>query len=594
MIVLRNLCKSFTLHGRHKVVADNINATFPSKVSVALLGRNGAGKSTLLRMIAGTSDPTSGEILSTGSISFPIGFGGSFHPDMTGAQNTRFVARIYGVDVDAMIDYVEDFAELGPHFHLPLRTYSSGMRSRLSFGVSMALRFDTYLIDEITAVGDSGFKKKSGAVFRERMKDAAGIFVSHSIGTVRELCKAGAVLENGQLTYFDDVEEAIERHNFNMDGPKAKAAAAVRKAALSVDPETDDPTAFPVDARMLFCIGAQYAGVDALSDHLRGHRACHFPQKRELHYFDILQGHAGKTLRRRQRSLAMLTERLEVGKIDENRRTLQLLAEETALLSIYTGGGSGEDRHRPYLDYLLRGRRHEQLICDFTPTYGHLTRSDFAEMAAIGTARFLFILRDPVDRLWAQIEANVPPPPPAEGKSPEKRKAEHVRACVQAARALLAGGKLHEMPEVDYGRTLRELEAAVVPGRLHYAFYETLFAPETLAGISRFLGISDQPPAQVPDLPVRLDMPVRLKRDLRQALSGVYDEMRARFGSALPETWRFGKPGRAGAAEDSAEDGPEDEDGADPATPLPAPDPADPPSPDLPPPDLPPAARPPT
>lgn len=216
MIVLENLTKSFFMNGVRKTVFSNVNAVFPTGVSVGLLGRNGAGKSTLLNMIAGTSSPTSGHILTDGRISFPVGFAGSFHPDMTGAQNIRFVARIYNVDTEELMDYVRDFAELGGHFHLPLRSYSSGMKSRLSFGVSMGLHFDTYLIDEITAVGDAAFKKKAEAVFLERMSRSAAIFVSHSVGTVRDMCTAGVVIEKGQLTYFDDVNEAIDRHVFNM------------------------------------------------------------------------------------------------------------------------------------------------------------------------------------------------------------------------------------------------------------------------------------------------------------------------------------------------------------------------------------------
>ncbi len=217
MIVLRNLSKTFVLDGHRKTVLDSINAVFPSRVSVGLLGRNGAGKSTLLRMISGAVAVSGGEILTDGQISFPVGFAGSFHPDLTGAQNTRFVARIYGVDTDALIDYVEDFAELGPSFHLPVRSYSSGMKSRLAFGVSMGISFDTYLIDEITAVGDAAFKKKSSLVFRERMETSGALFVSHSLSQVREMCQAGAVLEGGQLHYYDDVNDAIEHHLRNLD-----------------------------------------------------------------------------------------------------------------------------------------------------------------------------------------------------------------------------------------------------------------------------------------------------------------------------------------------------------------------------------------
>jgi len=216
MIQLQNLTKTFILKGQRKTVADNISLTFPSGVSVGLLGRNGAGKSTLLKMIAGTMDATSGRIVSTGTISWPVGFAGSFHIDLSGAQNTRFIARIYGVDTDELVRFVEDFAGLGEQFYLPIRAYSSGMRSRLAFGVSMGISFDTYLVDEVTSVGDAAFRAKSSALFRDRMRHAGAIVVSHGMGMIRTLCDAGAVLENGQLLYFDDVEEAIAHHERNM------------------------------------------------------------------------------------------------------------------------------------------------------------------------------------------------------------------------------------------------------------------------------------------------------------------------------------------------------------------------------------------
>jgi len=216
MIRLIDLCKTYRVNGVPTVVADNINATFPTGASVALLGRNGAGKSSLLRMIAGTMAPTRGRIMSDGAISWPVGFAGSFHGDLTGAQNVRFIARIYGVDTDALVDFVEDFAELGEHFRLPFRTYSSGMRARLAFGVSMGIRFDTYLVDEVTSVGDAAFRRKSEAVFMERMRESGAIVVSHNMGLLRRICAAGAVLEDGRLTWHDDVNDAIAHHEENM------------------------------------------------------------------------------------------------------------------------------------------------------------------------------------------------------------------------------------------------------------------------------------------------------------------------------------------------------------------------------------------
>ncbi|MFN3274139.1 MAG: ABC transporter ATP-binding protein [Paracoccus sp. (in: a-proteobacteria)] len=220
MIHLDRLCKTYTLNGRHQVVADNITMTFPTGSSLALLGRNGAGKSSLLRMISGAMLPTSGRILSTGTISWPVGFGGSFNGELTGEQNCRFVARIYAVDTDELINFVKDFAELGEHFNLPIRTYSSGMKSRLAFGVSMAVPFDTYLVDEVSAVGDASFKAKSNRIFKNRLANAGAVVVSHSMGLIREICDCGAVLENGQLSYFDDVEEAIAVHLDNMHRPR--------------------------------------------------------------------------------------------------------------------------------------------------------------------------------------------------------------------------------------------------------------------------------------------------------------------------------------------------------------------------------------
>lgn len=218
MIRLENLSKTFILKGRHKVIADNINVTFPTGVSVALLGRNGAGKSSLLNMIAGTLDSDSGRIVSTGTISWPVGFAGSFHKDMSGAQNVRFIARVYGIDSDSLVAFVKDFAEIDKHFHLPVRTYSSGMKSRLAFGLSMGIRFDTYLVDEVTAAGDASFKTKSRVLFNARLKESGAIVVNHSMAQVRRLCQAGAVLEKGKLAYYDDLDEAISHHIQNVGG----------------------------------------------------------------------------------------------------------------------------------------------------------------------------------------------------------------------------------------------------------------------------------------------------------------------------------------------------------------------------------------
>lgn len=216
MIRLSGVTKGFHMGGVTKMVARDATIDLPKGKSIALLGRNGAGKSTLMSMLAGEISPDQGEILINGSISWPVGFMGSFHPDLTGAQNMRFLARVYGVDTDELAAFVEDFAELGPHFHQPIRAYSSGMRSRLGFGVSMALHFDIYLIDEVTAVGDGAFSAKSSALFRDRMRTSSAIYVSHSMASVREVCDAALVLENGYIRYFGKVEDGIAQHERNL------------------------------------------------------------------------------------------------------------------------------------------------------------------------------------------------------------------------------------------------------------------------------------------------------------------------------------------------------------------------------------------
>jgi capsular polysaccharide transport system ATP-binding protein len=212
MIVFEDISKGFWVKGAYRPVIRNLNLTLPSGKSLALLGRNGAGKSTLLSMVAGTLRPDTGRIISDGSISFTVGFAGSFHGDLTGAQNTRFVARVYGVDTDELTAFVADFAEIGDHFHMPVRTYSSGMRSRLAFGISLGIKFDTYLIDEATATGDARFRKKSSEFFRARMAESSAIMVSHSMADIRNFCDAGLVLHEGGIEVFEDVEDAIKRH----------------------------------------------------------------------------------------------------------------------------------------------------------------------------------------------------------------------------------------------------------------------------------------------------------------------------------------------------------------------------------------------
>lgn len=167
-------------------------------------------------MVSGAAEPSEGQITTTGLVSWPVGFAGSFHGDLTGQQNCRFIARIYGVDTDELAQFVEEFAGLGMHFRLPLRSYSSGMRSRLAFGVSMGIAFDTYLVDEVTAVGDAAFRERSDRLFKARLRNAGAVVCSHSMPQIRLLCDAGLVLDEGQAYYYEDIDDAISHHTENM------------------------------------------------------------------------------------------------------------------------------------------------------------------------------------------------------------------------------------------------------------------------------------------------------------------------------------------------------------------------------------------
>ncbi|MGM0585147.1 MAG: ABC transporter ATP-binding protein [Pseudomonadota bacterium] len=226
MIRLENVSKSFPLERGRRVVLDDLSMTIPRGRSLALLGRNGAGKSTLLSLIAGSTKPDRGRVARRCRVSFPLGFSGSFHKEMTGAQNIRFVARIYGADVGELTEYVREFSELGPYLDQPVKVYSSGMKARLAFGVSMGIRFDTYLVDELTAVGDQTFKKKSRAAFERRLAESDVIMVSHNMRQLREYCDCGIVLEHGRVAVFDALEDAIARHLENMERDAARPAAA--------------------------------------------------------------------------------------------------------------------------------------------------------------------------------------------------------------------------------------------------------------------------------------------------------------------------------------------------------------------------------
>jgi capsular polysaccharide transport system ATP-binding protein len=208
MIELDNVSKIYPTHSGVNVVLDAVSFTFAPRKNVGVLGRNGAGKSTLLRVIAGTEQPDSGSVKRHGSVSWPIGFSGGFNGSLSGEENCRFVARIYGADVDEVVGFTQEFAELGEYFHMPVKTYSSGMRARLAFGLSMAVEFDAYLVDEVTAVGDARFQQKCRKAFQERSGRSSVIIVSHQLATIKDYCEHCAVLSRGRLHYFTSIDDA--------------------------------------------------------------------------------------------------------------------------------------------------------------------------------------------------------------------------------------------------------------------------------------------------------------------------------------------------------------------------------------------------
>lgn len=212
MIHINNITKSFmTPQGRHYLFRD-LNLVIEDKQSVGLLGRNGAGKSTLLRIICGLDEPDSGEVITDSTISWPVGVAGGFQGSLTGRQNVRFVCRLYssGDFIDEKIRFVQEFADLGKYFDMPVKSYSSGMKARLTFGLSLAFDFDYYMLDEAGAVGDAAFRKRSEEILQARREQAGFLMVSHNLGDIERNCDIGIVLMNQTAHVFTDTKEAIE------------------------------------------------------------------------------------------------------------------------------------------------------------------------------------------------------------------------------------------------------------------------------------------------------------------------------------------------------------------------------------------------
>jgi capsular polysaccharide transport system ATP-binding protein len=213
MLVFDRVSKFYRLKGIKKTILTDFSFKFPTNRNVGILGRNGIGKSTLMRLMAGIEPPDIGNVYRTLRVSWPLGFAGGFNGSMTGIENIRFVSRIYGQDTEKVIAYVKGFAELGTSLALPIKTYSSGMKARLAFGLSMAIDFDVYLIDEITAVGDADFKEKSKSAFIEKLASSQIYMISHSMNTIRQYCDCGLLLEGHQIRFFDNIDDLIAAYD---------------------------------------------------------------------------------------------------------------------------------------------------------------------------------------------------------------------------------------------------------------------------------------------------------------------------------------------------------------------------------------------
>lgn len=216
MIIGENISKKYpTRAGPPHWVFKDLSFTIPPCLNLGILGQNGAGKSTLLRIIAGTDHPTSGSVTRKVRVSWPVGFGGGLQGSLTGRQNAKFVCRIQGreKDADEIMQRMQDFAEIGSAFDEPVKTYSSGMKARLQFAMSLAFEFDVYISDEVTAVGDANFRQKALSHFRSLVGKAGLIMVSHNENTLRDYCQAGLLLHDGNAYWYDEIGDAIAAYN---------------------------------------------------------------------------------------------------------------------------------------------------------------------------------------------------------------------------------------------------------------------------------------------------------------------------------------------------------------------------------------------
>ncbi len=215
MITLENVTKFYDVKESRKYIFKNVSFSLPGGKNLGIIGRNGAGKSTFLRMLGGIDFPNSGRIESNMSFSWPIGLSGGFQGSLTGRENAKFVCRFYGKssrDIKKSLEFIKEFSELGRYFDMPIKTYSSGMKSRLNFTLSLAFDFDCYLIDEVLSVGDKNFKKKSADALSDLRNKRNFLLVSHNMPSLRKMWDARVLLAHAELTYFEDIKEAVDAY----------------------------------------------------------------------------------------------------------------------------------------------------------------------------------------------------------------------------------------------------------------------------------------------------------------------------------------------------------------------------------------------
>lgn len=210
MLSVEHVYKRYQTNSGWRMVLNDIHFQLKQGEKIGILGRNGAGKSTLIRLISGAEPPTFGEIKRTMSISWPLAFTGAFQGSLTGRDNMRFICRVYDVDFDYVLDFTQEFSELGHYLYEPVKRYSSGMKARLAFALSLAVEFDCYLIDEVIAVGDSRFSEKCKYELFERRQDRSIILVSHNHAAMKEYCDNAMVLQNGELFQFENLDLAYQ------------------------------------------------------------------------------------------------------------------------------------------------------------------------------------------------------------------------------------------------------------------------------------------------------------------------------------------------------------------------------------------------